>query len=232
MLRGISIAVGSIWVIASHIAKPGSLNFDECFTTIDDELYERNAGGHSIIDDAVSAVSTADWPKFELLSIQRVWSWLTQIADFRTRSSKSKLGRAIGAITYLINPSHADENVLGLVWALIGLEALYGNTNQGLRSQLLDKSEAYLGPRSSHSKQFGWMYDFRSRFIHGDLDFVFQHHDFGGDAAADKFIDDAFRSQELAIAMLIATVQRMCIDGRQQLAFEYVVTPSASTVAG
>lgn len=69
------------------------------------------------------------------------------------------------------------EPAMGLCWVSkkFGLEALYCQGNSNLPGQLNVKSTLLLGDRVSFKKDFNKMYDYRSRFVHGDLNFQDQY---------------------------------------------------------
>ena len=150
---------------------------------------------------------------------------LDALPGFHERRRKDRVGRAIAALSYLIKHKAKDEHELALVWALLGLEALYGDSNVGLKAQLLGKSEAFLGPREVNKKKFGWMYDFRSRLIHGDVDLPFAHNDFDATPEFEGFWADLWECETLATAILLATLQKLCLAKAYRLEFNYSVQP-------
>ena len=105
------------------------------------------------------------------------------------------------------------------MWALLGLEALYGHGNVGLKTQILEKSEALLGPRHENKKLFGWMYDFRSRLLHGDMDLLYQHNTHDADPTYEKIWKELYECESLATAMLLSTLQNMCQRNSYSLEF-------------
>ena len=84
---------------------------------------------------------------------------------------RGRVGRAISASSYLIKQQAYDVSPVDLVWALLAIEALSATGNEGLKNQLMTKSELLLGKRFAYKKRFQRIYDFRSRFVHGDIDF-------------------------------------------------------------
>ena len=123
-------------------------------------------------------------------------------------------------MSYLLGDDYKDENELALVWALIGLEALYGKGNVGLKSQLIEKTESLLGKMTMFKKEFGQMYDFRSRLVHGDKNFHFK--------GFERIPEDGFSSQlrvseDLAITTLISTLKHMCSNNVHELNFRVIV---------
>lgn len=216
--------------LASHIARPGSISFLEGISTSGGEYPQWRDAGINALASFIAEIRKIGWPPIHALPLTQVWNWLRGVPGFEDGVSKSPLGRAIAALSYLVNGHHVgDDDHLNLVWALLGLEALYGKGNVGLRAQILDKSEAFLGVRKSHAKEFGWMYDFRSRFIHGDLDFTYQHNVHDATPEHEKFHSELWRATTLASSVLVASLQEMCIRNLFELSFRYAVVDSIST---
>lgn len=208
--------------LSANIARPGGLNYDAPLVFLDNDFVDRSSSGStSSFSEAMRAAEEYKWPPIKSLSILECWSWLQGIPGFEERRSQSRLGRAVAALTYLLKNRFPDENELALVWAMLGLEALYGRSNSGLKSQILEKSESFLGPRTGHKKIFSWMYDYRSRLLHGDLDIIFSHNDFDATNEHEKFTIELGRCESVATAILISTLQNMCVEGRYTLDFGY-----------
>lgn len=211
-----------MYALAANIAKPGSLQLEKRLLFFDRTYYETKGGAHNMFDVAFDEASKLGWPPMSSISANSVMSWLSDLPGFEKGEAITPLGRAVGALTYLQNPTYKDENDLALVWALIGLEALYGIGSTALRSQLLEKSQAYLGKMRTNKKGLGRMYDYRSRLIHGDADFTFNRF-YGRSHVSERFENSRGDSELMAIATLIATMQKMCAEKRYELGFHYEI---------
>lgn len=115
------------------------------------------------------------------------------------------------------------DSGISLIWSLLGLEALYGKGSTGLKEQLVGKTEAFLGERTENKKRFGAMYDFRSRFIHGNIDIPFRYSPYDAISEFQEFHSDLYSRGQIALAALIATLQRMAANGWYDLRFAYSV---------
>jgi hypothetical protein len=205
-----------LFSLAANIAKPGSFQFKKRHLFQNRSLIRTVGGTMNSFDHAVEISKKYAWPPISPLSVYRVWDWLLEIPGFTLGESKSTLGRAVGALSYLLHEDYKDGNDLALVWALIGLEALYGKGNVSLKSQLMEKTEAFLGPRTAFKREFGNMYDFRSRLVHGDKNFNFKGFESNTDSDFSKKMMD---SEDFAVTSLISTLQRMCSLGLRELKF-------------
>jgi hypothetical protein len=116
-----------------------------------------------------------------------------------------------------------------LLWALVGLEALYVHGKSELAQQVRDKAQAFLGAQEKFKKAVTKMYDFRSRFVHGDLDFP------GlcliGDArkTVERFDDELRDATAVAVAMLVGTLQEVIRRDWDGLRFDYTISNIGNT---
>jgi hypothetical protein len=213
-------------ILAANIARLGSLHYSRVFRFANNEIKGVDEGIRGIMGDVTDDLATRGWPTFAELSVQEVAQWLYRIPGFNHRDTQTNLGRAVAAATHIIT-SRSNETTLDLVWALLGLEALYTHGNFGLQQQLADKTEVFLGKRTTHKAAVSRMYDFRSRFLHGDIDLLYPHNVHQQASRYDRFQNQMFESESTAISVLFATLQRMCVDDRYELKFSYQVFDSS-----
>jgi len=223
--------------LAANIAKPGSFNAPEFYTFVDSELKsylsEKNSSyylthrgvGFEELHEIAPIDECDRWPPVRELATIQVYNWLRGIGGFEYGAAETDLGTAYAAFSYLMGD--LGENSKGsLVWALMGLEALYCEGNTGLRQQLVAKTEVVLGERKKYKKKFGSMYDYRSRLIHGDIHIVYRHHIYDASKEQEKFDGEFYEAEKTAISVLISTFQTMCLNGMYELRFSYGLNQS------
>ena len=104
---------------------------------------------------------------------------------------------------------------------MVGLEALYNSGREGLAAQFRDKVWVLLGKDQARQKAFSRLYDYRSRFVHGS-GFPLVYCPWDSDDYASLVIK-AEEEENLAVALLIATLQSMVRDGIQELPFRWTL---------
>jgi hypothetical protein len=208
--------------LALSIAHPGAIYFWECWQFADESFLRSEHGALTTFEFAKKRAERLKWPEIRTLKIREVYEWLTRVPGFSDRRGIGRVGRAIAALSHLINMTSRDKDELSLVWALLGLEALYGQGNVGLKAQLLEKSEALLGPRTENKKAFGWMYDFRSRLLHGDIDILYQHNTHDATPAYEEIWHELNECEQMATAILLSTLQNLCQRNNYSLEFGYM----------
>lgn len=215
-------------VMASNLARPGVLAPEGGAVFFDGTKYENIPHWTNPIDSAYDETKHINWPELSELPFRKVWTWLLNVPNFRKGFASSDLGRALAAFSYLFGDSIDSEYPFGHgLWAILGLEALYGEGTELITRQLVDKTNAFLGKQTSHKSALKEMYSFRSRFLHGDINFPYSHCRFHGLDEFDRFYDESTRPEWFAIRVLTATLQKMADEGRYDLAFRTEVEPVA-----
>ncbi|GLI04308.1 hypothetical protein YDYSG_03380 [Paenibacillus tyrfis] len=129
--------------------------------------------------------------------------------------------RALSALTYLFGTSGESTQGIDLFFTMIALEALYCSSNNGIKEQLLEKSQVFLGVQNEYKKLFKSMYDYRSKFIHGGLNFPGKYHHFDASDDFEKFTKETNDVILMAQSVLIATLQQLSKLNMHELNFKY-----------
>lgn len=208
------------YVLAANIAKPGAVHTTRGILLVNGR---RAPAAHlpkmytDLFYMAVRRSAEIGWPAVSTMDVHEAWNWVSGIDGLASGVPRGRAGRAFAALSYLLS----GNGSLDLVWALLGLEALYGTGNTGLREQLSEKSSVLLGRPSQHKKEFGRAYDYRSRLLHGDVDvpLAYSPHDALEEFA--RFHDESIRSGLIAISVLLATLQKMISLSVWDMEFSY-----------
>lgn len=177
---------------------------------------------------ATEAAVRMGWPQLHVLEIQTVWNWATNHRQMLEGFDGTPMGRALNAFSRLFDRKIADEP-MQLLWALVGLEALYVTGKTELLQQVREKSQVLLGQQEEYKKKISQMYNFRSRFVHGDLDFpgicLF------GEAreAVAKYDKELYDAIAVAVAVLAATIQEVIRRNWNGLQFRYTVDDTCTS---
>jgi hypothetical protein len=227
--RGLSIQVTceafsdaiNLILIAAQIAKPGGLSTYDHDIWLGKQFLDSQTGVRGILNEVVTFASEKGWPKIESLPIRGVWTWLRSIGTSSVEFSKTPLGRSVNAFTHLLTDNHRQGGgLIELMWAMVGLESLYGRGTQDITYQLVEKSKSFLSAPAGFEKLVKKMYSFRSSFVHGSSPFpgAFLPK---GSSEHESFDDEAYDAACLASAMLIATLQQMAKRSLRTLIFSF-----------
>lgn len=219
-------------LLLANVLRPGSLSADIGYAFIGNEQCGTTTpffAEHLFF--AVEASQRLGWPPFFKAEFLHGWNWLRGTNALIDGIGVGRVGRALCAVSHLTTPDLRSTSSIGLVWILLGLEALYSKGNVGLKEQLLGKSEALLGPRTENKKGFGIVYDFRSRFLHGDVDLPLRFTEFDAVQKYEDFHAELSRNEDLALAVLLSTLQWMVSRNATELVFEYALSGQGGCAA-
>jgi hypothetical protein len=211
---------------ATIIALPASIRTASPTAIINRGIYHETLSTMmSCRHDAVELAKNQGWPPMRDLSVASAWEWFCQLPGLETAMSSGPVARAVASLTYII----CGDSVVGdlganLIWALLGLEAIYGRGNVGISEQLREKSEILLGKYDGIKKRIASAYDFRSRFVHGDLNIPFQYlQDVYDDRVVKLHLEDG-ESTFFMEALLISTLQELVLRNVHDIAFSYKIS--------
>jgi hypothetical protein len=220
----LGVSVGNV-LLAAHLAKPGALLAAERFIFSEHRFIRTEPAISLVFDSAMRRSMDTGWPKIGELRVSDALQWLIDIPGLLEGEPHEPAGRAISALSNLaVRPAPSSEDPVGLMWSMVGLEALYGEGNANLTQQISQKSKIVLGEPDAYRKAVTRMYDFRSRFIHGDVDFPLPYR--VGDVDSRGFSTSMADAVQLAMGMLVATLQRMIVARLYSLKFEYRLGPT------
>jgi hypothetical protein len=192
--------------LAAAIAKPGLLSLSEGVVLVDGERITSSpatdTGGIWLAADHAREHA---WPPLSSIPILKTFAWLVAAPGFREGAPRGRLGRALCALSHILT----EHSRLNLLWAALGLEALYCDAPHGLAPQLLTRSAALLGRPVEFKRQVSRMYNFRSRLVHGDMDFPLSYSEGAREFLEEEYEMGAIASERAAVALLIATLQRL-----------------------
>jgi hypothetical protein len=208
-------------LVLSNIARPGGIKTRDGIVSLNRERFESFPSIYSIHRESLDDIKALKWPVYKSLDLLSVWQWIERNNFSFQSHSKTKVDRALNAFTYLFKDS-PENMVFDLFWSLIGVEALYCSSKDGISEQIYEKVQLVLGPVTESKKKVKSMYNFRSRLVHGDIDIPPNHFDYW-DTDEEKFQDELFDATILAVAILTATLQEIVFKNETSLNFKYIL---------
>lgn len=212
------IAVSHI-LTALSLSKPGALRFGHFYIKVG-STGETVQEVHPTDIEYVRAIATeCGWPSIEDIPFETAIQWLRGVPGLEDGKPAGPVGRAIAALSYMIGCSAEVAPPLALMLSMLALEALYTSGTEGIRRELFGKVEALLG-LPIKKVLYGKLYDYRSRFIHGNMDFPVAY---APSIVEHEFSKDARRHAGIAAAILISTLQDMIKRNTYELSFHYEI---------
>ena len=172
------------------------------------------------LDEAFKFGETYKWPPIKELKTEVVKSILEQNWQAFETVPQNRLQRALNAFSYLFHDNLKDNSHVDLFYSLIGIEALYVEGKDGVQKQVDQKSQLLLGARTVFKKKFNELYDFRSRYIHGQLNFPNKYPAGKLAGEVEKHRNLNFENAALAILILVSSIQHLIELNKTEIEFE------------
>ena len=162
-----------------------------------------------------------EWPLIHCLNIEQVWTCLNTKTNFLDGMSKTAIDRALNALTYTLGNTSYET----IFYILMGIEAIYNdNANNGITEQIRVKTEALLKRPEKFKKRISKIYDNRSKFIHGKLNFPTKYCPYDAkEDFEDFYFNKYIETFEDAISILISTIQEYIIQDASTLEISVIV---------
>lgn len=197
-----------------------SIDFLEGITF--DEKNEVLNTSDSIISDLIFAYEHSEkikWPNLDKLDINDV----IESFNFNNYSlegiSKNDFQRAINSFSHNFF-NLFDKSTDILFWNMVGIEALLAKGNKDIQSQIKEKSSLILGEPTEFKKKLTRLYEYRSKFIHGELNFPPK---FSSDY--ESFDNDYFDYMSFSSSILLSLIRNMIKNKKYKFDFEYRLLP-------
>lgn len=202
--------------IAINIAFPGFFEISEGYIFIENERHIKIESSISSLLASVLGARKRKWPEIKILNISKTWEWLLKRESFINAMSSNPIERALSSFTHIFQSDNYDD----LFYSLIGIEAIYTKGKQGILEQLREKSTLLFGEPENYKNSLSKMYDIRSRFIHGNLNFPSKYYIYDGIKQFDEFMSKEYEQcLEIAEALLVGTIQQFVIRNAESLKF-------------
>ena len=162
------------------------------------------------IQTAILNAQDLKWPQMEDLKISDAWEWYLHQEDYLIQEGFEGdiCTRALNAFARLFEETHT-EVPSHLVWSMIGIEALYERGKVDVMRQVRENIPQILGQYADFKKEFDRMYEFRSRFIHGDMDIPALYFFGDGNPRFEQLFWDLDRTISFSSSILIASLQHI-----------------------
>jgi hypothetical protein len=218
------------FLIYSNIAVPGAIDTREgiVVSKLTFGLYEEieskrfNMLSNSIWN-SINIARKYKWPTIQVLPIGETLSFLQDHWSAFENLPVNRLQRALNAFSYLFHDNLSDSTHIDLFYSLIGIEAIFVDGHDNVQKQVDRKSQILLGQRGEFKKLFNELYEFRSRYIHGQLNFLNRYYvdDIGDDVKS--HVTKSYDNSSFATAILIASIQKQIQLRKNDLEFDIIL---------
>jgi len=216
-------------LVISNVSRLGAIELKDSFVVQDGKVVSSHVPPMSALElqDAANIAKARGWPSLHEVSLKTTWDWCTARNRMLDGFDGSQSGRGLCAFSRLLTPHKPEDELQLLVWALVGLEAMFVRSKTDGMRQVRSGAELLIGSPSTFKKALTKLYDFRSRFIHGAVDFpgLFLVHD--ATDAVSRFDKETLESLAVAVAVLGASLQELARRDWSGIEYEMLLRDSA-----
>lgn len=211
----------SYFLISLQISIPCFVHFSKGLVIVDDIFNFKSDALFSIDSDLLLMRDKIAWPKLENLDPAITWKWVSKYFGRDISVSQGNTQRALFAFANTFKDIRYNGDEIDFIWLMIGIESLYAKGNNAVQEQINEKVQLILGELLDFKKIIKKMYNFRSKFLHGETDIYI---DIRYNEDDEKFLDLIFEYGDnyfVAYLILLATFQFMVINNLDTLDFKY-----------
>jgi hypothetical protein len=158
-------------------------------------------------DFLISALTHAKaigWKLEDRFDVFEVWRKIVGSSWIVDEFSVDPVSRAFNCFSYITREESSLEETL--VWAMLGLEALYSRSTSGIMEQLREKIEVLFGSEANLRRRISGLYAFRSSFLHGTTDIPFHNTNYETLDRFEKYEKEVYDSCSFALLILCQTM--------------------------
>jgi hypothetical protein len=173
----------------------------------------------SSLDYAYEHSLKIGWPQVTHLKLQDTVTWYNINNLHPDSNSKNKLHRAINSFSYQFSRLLEKDTSI-LFWTMLGIEALLAEGSNNIIGQIKVKSSIILGEPVEYKRKLDKLYNYRSRFVHGDINFPAK---FSSDY--ENFEQEYWEYLHFSTSILIALIRNLIVNNKNAFQFEYKLVP-------
>ena len=203
-------------LVLSQIARPGSLKLRDGIIWINEQKHSKTIPQIINLREPFEYAIKRGYPPIKFLDFFDYYNWLKRYDLIFNDINENAYQKAINQFSHLSGETNIEYSIPHMTAAL---EQLYANSIYQIADQLDQKIQVYLGTIQSHKKQIKAMYNIRSRYLHGDLPITALHK--GSYSEISQYQIELEETYYSSVLLTIATLQKMYLDGRTKLSFQY-----------
>jgi len=214
-------------ILIANICMIGSIDYCDSVIMINNNYDNSKLDRIDVwsLQRAYEIILKYNWPVNNDLSFSEGWKWHENHLSYFDGFSINKTSRAINALSNIFTFNlHAQDFTNELLWAMVGIEALLTNGKGSILEQVKEKLVILFNNSTPHIKKIiNKMYNYRSRFVHGDIDFQSFGYFFNAEERFRKYTDEQMEAVDISIAILVSTLQYIIKNNWSGIKFENIV---------
>lgn len=219
-----------------NLARPGGSHTGKAHLAIkgkkNDIFHFINEINGSAIDGMLWNHEIWDYPNRKDLDILRTWDWFISNSDLLYGKITTPISRGLHSFFNILDNSSNMICGLHLLWAMIGIEAIFTDENlseESITHQILTRSHLMFGDVVTQ-KDIKTMYKIRSKFLHGKLNSsILTENIFEEEKIMDRYHMPIYESAQIATTLLVLSLQYAISRGWNDIKFHRATTLSGGS---
>jgi len=214
-------------ILIANICMIGSIDYCDSVVMLNNNYDDSKLERIDVwsLQRAYELITKYNWPINNDLSFIDGWNWHEKHLSYFDGFSINKTNRALNALSRIFTfDQHAQDFSNELLWAMIGIEALLTDGKGGILEQVKLKLAILFNNSTPHIRKIiNRMYNYRSRFVHGDIDFQSFGYSYDATECFIKYTDEQMEVVNISIAILVCTLQYVIKNNWSGIKFESIV---------
>lgn len=207
-------------VMISNIVYPGCMEIGEGKISINDRCYVNVEALHTSLLDVNEEILEKGWPSLEKISLMGAWDWVINKVQYSKVIGDTPANRAMNAFSYQFNADNYED----LFYCLLGVEALYNtSSSDGIMEQIRVKTSILFGEPEEYKKRISQMYQIRSAFVHGSLNFPDKFYLYDAAPQYEEFYHKKYKEALITAQCILVASLRLLIK-HQATGFRPIIT--------
>lgn len=165
------IIIFHIWRCC-NLSFPGVIGLHNAKIVLHNKFYDMISLYSDVLGDVFNS-EFIDCYHIKPLSLIKTWSWYCKVIDMSSTITKNNFDRTISSLfNYVRTDSFIQSDIVNL---FLGIEAFYDLKSYAIKENLKKRGLEFLDINCNKKKFLRGIsdfYDYRSRFIHGDLEII------------------------------------------------------------
>jgi Apea-like HEPN len=205
--------------LAMNLSIPGSCDFYSAIirpVVAENDTYEKEIRlrlSGSIIASSTKLIDEMKWPEIHEIPVKIVLQWIEKIGFSKSSFAHSNTERAIFGLLY--SCMHEEIEPTALIWLTQALEALFDTPQLGIANTLKERVFLVLEKPNENlkkiNKAINAFYDYRSRYVHGEIALPNPMSIRLLDKTLDDFEEELIQHMDFAMILIVASLQKLII---------------------
>ena len=183
----------------------------------------------SILEELAELSEELKWAKIHDISVKKTFLWMQRIGLTKDHFASSNTERAIFGMLYSCQQNDFHPSIL--IPLAQALEALFNTPEAGISKALRERAFLVLGEpnenRKKIQKAINSFYGYRSKYVHGGVDIPNPMSTMLEDKSVDKIYEELNNHKNIAMLLLVASLQKLIIEDGDEFIFSETVLVSS-----